>query len=1355
MKMKQAFLFGLGWVIATACAAMDPAGATQVGRGTVEWLDDGVLIEDAYLLVNDTELQDFTFSFEGRAPLEAAANEVGIWATFRQFDHNHRYVVGLRGEPHSDLYLARYAPDGNDRMLALQSVPTVQPGQWALVAVTAAGNEISVYLDGEKTISVKDPQTSFTAGKVGIGGGYHMTEFRNVQVVEGSPNAETEPKHVFAKNAVKINFQPLEDPAPEGWLVDGGQAYSWDKGYGWIHPVSTRNRKVSGGFLRDTLAAITHDQMQAEFRLDLNPGEYLLTLQHGDIHPSALNLSCGAAGAESVAEATLSGEFKTCWRQIKVGIDGLVLKFKRDALKTGTSINWLVAEPRHQLSEARWTKGISQDISAEKEYLRKMQRMAYVPQKIVTIPPAGRSEISLDGDWLFLPDYQFKKTETPELEGANDADWHVMNVPDLWSPYAAWLFGEGISGIPGDKGPGDTYYELRHARVEAFTFDWDKTRSAWYRKHLELPAIPDGKRVELQFDAVAKVAHVYVNGEFVGKNYGMFGPFGFDVTDHLRPGSNVIAVKVDDERNDIENGDEIIDVAISVEVTRKMLSALPFGMTRENARGIWQPTRLVITDTARITDVFVKPALDGADVEVTLENGGDKATSLVPSLTVRHEGDGSELVTLTGKETTLQAGETKVVTLSFDGLNPRLWSPDDPQLYTFVTTLSAGEKEVDALSVVSGFKTFETKGNRLYLNGRPYALRGANHCSNIIAPMDGALADRFMQIMKENNLNATRFHAMPGTEPWMEAADRNGVLISYEGTWPWLMLRGPIPPQESLDIWMDEFQRIIKKYRNHPSLALWTVNNEMKFHVWHKIGTLEDADALARWKVVSESVQMIRETDPTHPVVADSCYIRGKYWALPQSPEELGIDDGDIDDQHGYFNWYTQSFFNLTKSPMSHGSADRPLIGQEMSTGYYNGDSGHPVRAYLFAHQTPQSWVGQYAYENCDPSTFYLRHAMLTKELAEYYRRERRDDWSGTLIFGLVTWFQNQWDAEEIKPYPVVTDALRNAMSPVLVSARLTGRNLFADESFTIPVSIINDAEDGAAIPATTLNWSLRADRETLAEGSIDVPEVPYYSNKKINVTVTTPETVLDGRVDAQLVFKLGEGRKAISRNHYALRIAEKDWAVAPAQSNRGRVMVFQISRTSQKLFQTLEIRTSKASLLSGVKLGADDCLVIEGALSQDDQDALKKIISAGTGRVVWIRPQAQAKTVFPEQINGYRSQNGEIVTMKGPESPVFDGIEIGDMAWMGGPTVERVPISSLGGYHVNWTNSELTVLAEEMKAHGYLKTPKDKLKYWVAPLVQIQAEGSALVILSEMSIDAALTDPIGLRLWANLLKTP
>ncbi|WP_168442037.1 glycosyl hydrolase 2 galactose-binding domain-containing protein [Pontiella desulfatans] len=1348
--------------VGAAPGLLDRSEMKQVGRGNVVWGNASVLVDDAYLVVSEDGLHNVEFSFEGRAPENAGADQVGIWATFRQFDRNHRYVIGLRGAPHSDLYLARYAPDGNDRMLALQPVETVAPGEWAHVKVVAKDAAIKIYLNGMEKISVEDAKAPFKVGNVGIGGGYHLAEYRNIQVHKtGKPGDSEKTEPAFARDAIKINFQPGGLDAPAGWLADSGKPYSKERSYGWVGSVGTRDRKKTGDAFKDTLATIAHDQTEATFKLDLEPGEYLLTLHSGDQHQSVVNVDCSAA-IKPICEKTEPGTFVVSCSQIRVDADGLVLEFSRNADGAGTSLNWLVIEPKEQVPDSRWAKGAPVVVmSAEKAALRKQQRVAYRAVKVPAIGN-GRSEVSLDGDWLFLPDYEFSNVESPQNNNADDSRWHVMPVPAMWSPYAAWLFGETFPDMPYDKGASDSYYEYRHARVDALTFDWKKTKSAWYRKHIELPEIPQGKCFELCFDAIAKVSHIYVNGTFVGKNLGMFGEIKLDITRHLKAGTNVIAVRVDQERefDEAQDDDEVIGVAISVELTRKMLSALPYGMTRQDARGIWQPTKLVITDSVRLTDLFIKPQLDGAAVDITLENKGHISETIVPSLKVISESDGSMLVQLDGKPEEVKAGESKVVTLTFTGVHPRLWSPDNPSLYTFTAGLKSENGSADSMSVVSGFKTFETRCNRFYLNGKPYALRGANHCPNMLAPNDGRLADRFLEMMRENNLNATRFHGVPGTAAWMEAADRNGILISYEGTWPWLLhAKGPIPSQESIDIWQDEFARVIKKYRNHPSLMLWTVNNEMKFHIFHRHTPTEKRtaeqyeDVLTRWKHVSNAVKMIREIDPIHPIVADSCYARNYSWTLDQSPEELGIDDGDVDDIHEYINWYHQSFFHLLDKEDPVGLPTRPYIGQEMSTGYYNGDSGHPVRAYLFAHQTPQSWVGQYAYEHQDPSIFMTRHAMLTKELAEYYRRDRREDWAGTLIFGLVTWFRNPWLADEIKPYPVVTDGLRQAMSPVLVSARLTGRNVFAGETFSIPVSIINDAENGQAVPDGTLMWSFVVDGKTMAKGAVATSEVAYYTNKQFDLKLTAPSNIPGGRADAQLRFELVANGKTVSRNHYAMCIGEKGWALEPANSSKGKILVYQPSDAARKLFQTLEVKPDAISTLNGVKLERDDCLLMVGALSDSEVEHFKSLLTAGNGRVVWMHPKAQAKELFPKHISNYRKQDGEVVTMLVAESPVFDGIQVGDLAWMGGPNVARVPVSSFGGYHVDWKNPSLTVLAEEMRAHGYLQNPSDKLKSWVTPLVQIRSDGTAPVLLSEMSAEAALTDPIALRLWANVLK--
>lgn len=137
----------------------------------------------------------------------------------------------------------------------------------------------------------------------------------------------------------------------------------------------------------------------------------------------------------------------------------------------------------------------------------------------------------------------------------------------------------------------------------------------------------------------------------------------------------------------------------------------------------------------------------------------------------------------------------------------------------------------DCITVTSGFRTFESKDGFLYLNGRKYWLRGGNHIPFALCPNDSLLADKFMKLMKEGNVQSTRTHTTPWNELWVSAADRNGIAISFEGTWSWLMIHStPIPDKGVLDLWSSEWLRVMKKYRNHPSVFFWTVNNEMKFY---------------------------------------------------------------------------------------------------------------------------------------------------------------------------------------------------------------------------------------------------------------------------------------------------------------------------------------------------------------------------------------------------------------------------------------------------------------------------------------------------------------------------------------------
>lgn len=154
-----------------------------------------------------------------------------------------------------------------------------------------------------------------------------------------------------------------------------------------------------------------------------------------------------------------------------------------------------------------------------KEAKRIAERSAYRPLLIDKLN-TNRTEISLNGKWLFAPDYEIADDSKAIAPTESDQKWHVMTVPNFWNPTRVWLYGERYNG--GSKGVADNYFQKETDRCEAYTFDYEKIKTAWYRHWVMLPKSAVGKRLQLSFDAASKVAEVYVNGKLAGKHIGMF-----------------------------------------------------------------------------------------------------------------------------------------------------------------------------------------------------------------------------------------------------------------------------------------------------------------------------------------------------------------------------------------------------------------------------------------------------------------------------------------------------------------------------------------------------------------------------------------------------------------------------------------------------------------------------------------------------------------------------------------------------------------------------------------------------------------------------------------------------------------
>lgn len=1010
----------------------------------------------------------------------------------------------------------------------------------------------------------------------------------------------------------------------------------------------------------------------------------------------------------------------------------------------------------------------------EKELRRMTERAQYRP---VTVPSLRniRTDISLDGDWLFMPDYEQSESVGAVEPDVDDSMWHVMTVPSFWNPSRIWLHGETMPTPNGaeSKGVSDLYYRSETERCENYSFDFRRLKYAWYRQIVNLPENIAGKTLTLNFDAVSRVADVYVNGHKAGSHVGMFGDFAIDATRFLHPGKNVIVVRVTGKADgNAGSGSDAIDFFYSsvreseqdngkVDLSGServesvnLVNDLPHGFWGDSPAGIWQPVTLTITDQLRVEDVYIRPSLNGAEFDLYVNNSSSKKQTFNLYTDIIDKSTGQAIYSdLSRCNHTVRAGQRDTIKYKVGNLMPKLWSPSDPNLYEFRFRLTDRKgNEIDCFAETSGFRTFEVRDGHFYLNGKKYWMRGANHTPFALEPNSRDAADKFMGLLADANIEVTRTHNTPWNKLWMNAADENGLGVSFEGTWSWLMIHStPIPDRRLISLWADEWLELLKKYRNHPSLLVWTVNNEMKFY--------DNDDDLERAKekmtIISDVVRRMREIDPTRPICFDSNYqAKGK-------DEKFGadfmasIDDGDIDDMHAYYNWYDYSMFRFFNGEFSerYKLPDRPLVSQEFSTGYINGETGHPVRSYQMIHENPLQLIGYDCYDFADPANFLKVQSFITGELVEATRRSNPNA-SGMLHFGLLTWFRQPYDHTKITPWPTYF-ALQRGSQPVLVSAELWGRNLYAGDRLSTRIYVVNDRIDGTALQPSVLDWKIVAsDGTIMSSGKADFPEVAYYGREYIEPEIVMPQ--ISGKQTVKLQLSLVENGTEVSTNEYELVVADKSYLGSVAAKvklldNNGIASQLDFIGADYRKVDGVDDLIKKDK--SAVSIISGDVTLTDTELS-----ALRAFQQRG-GKLLILNAPKLAQALYPEHITGLVDtwNMADIAFMERNDYDVFDSINPLELRYFNNGKRE-LPMVCSDVYHVN-RNANLTELAGHMRVHGYcdFTTPEQHQarvsEFRGFPMIEIR-DGNGTAIVSGMRVDKASTDPIAARLLVNMINS-
>jgi len=899
------------------------------------------------------------------------------------------------------------------------------------------------------------------------------------------------------------------------------------------------------------------------------------------------------------------------------------------------------------------------------------------------------THISLSGQWFYKPGYAVAASERPETESDN-AGFVPVAVPQFLNRIYWWL------------DDSEDFKKHEDQRLKKLGFDTDRAEDGWYRLQVNLPALPKGRHLFLEFEGVAMKCKVFCNGHLLGDHQGMFSRFDFDLTAYLQPGENLIAVFVSMEK--IPPSTFSMGEAVTVNLTASKVKTMSKGMygplwPGENNRsydlhGIWQPVSLVARGEGEIDNVWFNPSLDGGDLKVSahsFEPGG----AMIKARWIDDK---------TGGDFAQVSGPASAQTFSLHGVQPKLWTPAEPNLYRLQVTLEGGDGQVlDQWNGKVGFRTFEIRGNKFFLNGHPWWLRGADHLPYGKNPWDPQLPHKLIQLLHDANLNVTRTHGMPWNEAWLDAADEIGLGVSIEGIRPWGLSGqiGPTPP-DIFQQWLTENKDVVERCRNHPSVLIYTIGNEMM---------LKDSKNLEKWKQLSTVVKQTRRIDPTRPVIASSEYERDPQF-YKTVLETNGIDDGDIDDLHRYNNWYGPSSFvtdSKFENEMKRNGGRRPLMGQEMSTGYPDLDTGLPVMRYTRDLLTPQAWVGLDAYPGSDPAVFLEHHRAVTKRWAEQLRFQRGTNTAGFMLFAAECWFSHSYDPQTVAPYPVY-EAMRQADAPVGLAWETGRRRFFDGEKMNTAVFISNDDDQFRDFHNLKLKVTFpNFETQMLA----DVAELRYSKTVRVPVSVAFPKT---------------------------------------GMLRRKMLMSLELKRGSETVSTTVEPVEIFSNEVKSLTPGAG-VILLEPGMSLDSLAAghsVRQQIENGATAIVFSPGQGIVK-MFPEAVGDSKKIVGEYADFSPVAgTPLAGGLQLTDLKWWGRTNDWRTFVASQA--QRLRTNGPARELIRYIPSHGYMALDKLPEQHWTV-LWELRLGRGRLWICDLDLEECAGVDPAAKLFAVNLFR--
>ena len=457
---------------------------------------------------------------------------------------------------------------------------------------------------------------------------------------------------------------------------------------------------------------------------------------------------------------------------------------------------------------------------------------------LFSIYSSDAQDQNFNKSWLFYN----AEAEGAERAAFDDSAWRKLNLPHDWAI----------------EGPFDVKY---NARSGGLPFHG----TGWYRKHFKMEESAKGKVVRLEFEGAMYDAYVWVNGQLVGNRpYGYIG-FEFDISDQL---------KYDGTNN-----------VVAVRLTPKDLSSRWYP-----GAGLYRSVWLKVDEQVHIGQwgtYITTPTVTDNKAVVQNETAVENKSDIQVSVELKHEYYSPEgaLVATVDEQLTIDPNSSMISGLYCNIEKPLRWDLETPNLYLAKTTIADNGKVLDTYETKFGIRTISYTTKGFFLNKKQVRFNGVclHHDNGALGSAVYRRADeRKLQIMKDMGVNAIRTSHNPPSRELLELCDELGLMVQDEAFDVWKMEKVPNGYNVFFDEWGErDLKDMIRRDRNHPSIVMWSIGNEI----------IEQKDAKNGWKVAKRLNEYCKEIDPTRPTSAGFNNYPGPYNNnMAQQVEMAGVN---------------------------------------------------------------------------------------------------------------------------------------------------------------------------------------------------------------------------------------------------------------------------------------------------------------------------------------------------------------------------------------------------------------------------------------------------------------------------------